>query len=83
MREHVDKIKEFMGRHPGVGYASIGRQLGEQLGVKLSEAQMSVIRRIMQSIRSQEELHEMREHVDPAFLPVVQLLRDPHAYSYS
>ena len=47
VREHVDAIKELMRRHPDISYARIGRELEDELRVKLSRAHLSVIRRIM------------------------------------
>ena len=65
VREHVDAIKDLMEQHPDKGYKFIGRQLGEQLRVKLSESHRSVIRRIIRSIRGQQDVDvDVRDHVD-------------------
>ena len=45
--EHRLAIKKLVDSDPKLGYRAIGRTLGEQLGVKLSEAHLQVVRRIM------------------------------------
>ena len=50
VRDHVDAIKDLMGRNPGMGRRRIAQKLEQQLQRKLSEAHMHVIDRIMTEI---------------------------------
>ncbi|CAK0897525.1 unnamed protein product, partial [Prorocentrum cordatum] len=50
MRDHVDAIRALVVVHPGMGYKGIAHELQRHLRVKLSQAHLSVIRRIVAGI---------------------------------